>query len=68
VVLGDAGIHARVGQPFWDALVADLVERFAADDPQGGLLAAIAALGEALSSHFPHDPATDRNELPDTPR
>ena len=65
VVLGDEGIHARVGQDFWEALAAALEERFRKGDFTGGLVRAIAAAGDKLAALFPYDPATDRNELPD---
>jgi uncharacterized membrane protein len=65
VVLGDEGIHARVGQDFWDSLAAVLSGHFRKGDFTGGLLEAIQAAGEKLSTHFPYDAATDANELPD---
>jgi putative membrane protein len=64
VVLADAGIHAKVAEGAWDAMVL----RIAAQARQGqlieGLQAAIAEAGALLSQHFPRTPA-DRNELPD---
>lgn len=68
VVLGDDGIHARVGQPFWEQLVKTVTSRFADGDPTGGLVAGIDEVGRQLAAFFPYDPATDRNELPDTVR
>jgi len=65
VVLGDEGIHARVGQDFWDSLAAALSSHFRKGDFTGGLLEAIQAAGAKLSAHFPYDAATDANELPD---
>ncbi len=65
VVLGDEGIHARVGQDFWEALAATLEARFRKGDFTGGLVRAIATAGEKLAVHFPYDPDSDRNELPD---
>jgi len=65
VVLGDEGIHAKVGQEFWDALTADLSGDFKQGRFQDGLLKAIADVGEKLAVHFPCDPLTDKNELPD---
>jgi len=65
VVLGDEGIHAKVGQEFWDALTADLSGDFKQGRFQDGLLKAIADVGEKLATHFPYDPLTDKNELPD---
>jgi len=65
VVLGDEGIHARVGQEFWDQLAAVMSEDFRKGDFTAGLLRGIAEAGERLAGHFPFDAATDRNELPD---
>jgi uncharacterized membrane protein len=65
VVLGDAGIHQRVGQEFWHRVVAVVAERFREGDFTGGLVRGIEEVGEQLASHFPYDAATDRNELPD---
>jgi uncharacterized membrane protein len=65
VVLGDEGIHAKVGQEFWDCLTADLSGEFRKGSFQDGLLKAIADVGANLAAHFPYDPAADKNELPD---
>jgi uncharacterized membrane protein len=65
VVLGDAGIHERVGQEFWHRVVAVVAERFREGDFTGGLVRGIEEVGEQLASHFPYDAATDENELPD---
>jgi uncharacterized membrane protein len=65
VVLGDRGIHERVGQNFWDSVAAALSEKFRDGDFTGGLVKGIEAVGEQLASHFPYDPTTDKNELSD---
>jgi len=65
VVLGDAGIHALVGQAFWDSVVAATSERFHAGDFTGGLVEAIERVAAKLSEHFPGTGAADVNELPD---
>ena len=64
-VLGDEGIHARVGQEFWDSLAAILSEEFRKGAFTEGLVRAIAAAGEKLAVHFPYDSEKDVNELPD---
>ena len=63
-VLGDDGIHGKVGGEFWDGLRDILREEFARGEFAAGLTRAIAAAGDGLSRHFPHR-AGDRNELPD---
>jgi uncharacterized membrane protein len=65
VVLGDQGIHERVGQEFWESVAAVISEKFREGDFTGGLLNAIEKVGEELATHFPYDPATDKNELSD---
>jgi uncharacterized membrane protein len=65
VVLGDEGIHAKVGQEFWDAVASAVSERFREGDFTGGLVRGIAEVGRLLAEHFPRDPVSDRNELPD---
>ena len=65
VVLGDQGIHERVGQEFWESVAAIISEKFREGDFTGGLLNAIERVGEELATHFPYDPATDKNELSD---
>jgi uncharacterized membrane protein len=65
VVLGDSGIHQKVGQEFWHSVVAAVSERFRSKDFTGGLIKGIETVGEQLASHFPFDAATDVDELPD---
>jgi uncharacterized membrane protein len=65
VILGDEGIHAKVGQEFWDGVAAALSARFKERDFTGGLVHAIAEAGRQLESHFPSQGARDVNELPD---
>ncbi len=65
IVLGDEGIHALVGQEFWDRLAAVMSGDFRKGDFTAGLVRGIDEAGERLAVHFPYDPATDRNELPD---
>ncbi len=64
-ILGDAGIHAKVGQSFWDELAGLLSKHFHESDFNGGLVAAIQRAGERLAEHFPHAGEKDVNELPD---
>jgi len=65
VVLGDEGIHAKVGADFWERIAAAVSERFRAGDFTGGLVHGIETVGEQLALHFPRDPETDVNELSD---
>ena len=65
VILGDEGIHSRVGQEFWDSLAGHMAEHFRKGEFTEGLVAAIEEAGRQLAAHFPCDLATDVNELPD---
>ena len=66
VVLGDEGIHAKVGPEFWTRVAAAVAERFRAGDFTGGLVHGVETVGKELGAHFPFDPGTDRDELPNT--
>jgi len=65
VVLGDSGIHDKVGQEFWDAVAKAVSERFVKGDFTGGLVHGITEAGRQLAMHFPHQGERDANELPD---
>ncbi len=65
VVLGDQGIHDKAGQELWNRVVARVTDCFRSGDFTEGLVRGIGEVGEQLAEHFPYDPATDRNELPD---
>jgi uncharacterized membrane protein len=64
VVLGDRGIHEKVGQEFWYGIGSVLTRQFRQGDLTGGIVAGIEAVGEELARHFPHI-ESDKNELPD---
>lgn len=70
VVLGDHGIHAKLGEGEWNRAVAALVAGVRAGDPGRGFVDAIALTGARLAEHFPRDPATRPpvNELEDAIR
>jgi len=63
VVLGDQGIHAKVGQTFWRQVADRVSERFREGDFTGGLVKGIEEVGEQLAAHFPYDAASDSDEL-----
>ena len=65
VVLGDEGIHVKVGQEFWERIASAMSERFRKGEFTEGLIQGIEEVGEHLAAHFPYDPLTDVNELPD---
>ena len=69
VVLGDHGIHARMGDD-WNQAVGALVAGLGAGDPARGFVDAIAVCGARLAQHFPRDPTAkpSPNELEDAIR
>lgn len=63
-IIGDAGIHAKVGNDFWNAIKNDMAAKFKEGKFVEGIDHAILAAGEALSAHFPCT-TDDKNELGD---
>jgi uncharacterized membrane protein len=62
-VVGDEGIHARLGDAYW-ARVRDLmVQRFSEGAPRDAIVGAVEMLGGTLAEHFPRRP-DDVDELP----
>jgi uncharacterized membrane protein len=72
VVLGDAGIHAHVGDAFWTEIAAQVTAHFREGRFTQGVVEAIDAIGDALARHFPISVGAgasggdNPNELPDT--
>jgi uncharacterized membrane protein len=62
-VVGDAGIHERCGDAFWEQLVASMQAHFKAENFTDAVIHAIERTGALLAEHFPREPG-DRNELP----
>jgi uncharacterized membrane protein len=52
VVLGDSGIHDRVGQEFWDSVASAVSERFRAGDFTVGLFTESNVSGNSLRRIF----------------
>jgi putative membrane protein len=64
-VVADEGIHAKVGEKQWEAVVNGLTQAIGAGRPAEGFITAIGQCGEVLAAHFP--PGADNpNEIPDT--
>ena len=70
VVLGDHGIHARMGEDGWGETVGALVAGMARGAPTDGFVEAIGRCGATLQAHFPPGAgaAAGRNELDDALR
>jgi putative membrane protein len=65
VLLGDATIHAHLGEAGWQTEVARLITRIRAGRLRDGLLEVLAELEPRLAAVAPHQP-DDVNELPDS--
>ncbi len=63
-ILGDKGIHEKMGDAAWNTIASAMQEYFKNNDFAGGLSFGIGRIGEALKTHFPHQ-KDDINELPD---
>ncbi|MBL8859762.1 MAG: TPM domain-containing protein [Planctomycetes bacterium] len=64
VVLGDAGIHAKVGDAHWDTTRSAIIDGVRKGCVDEGLIDGIRLCGAVLEQHFPWEHG-DRNELPD---
>jgi uncharacterized membrane protein len=62
-VVGDSGIHEKVGQGFWEHIAEVMSERFRQSDFTDGIVAGIDEVGEQLAVHFPYQASQDRDEL-----
>jgi putative membrane protein len=64
VVLGDKGIHEKMGDTHWQDVRDEILRGIKQGKAREGICAAVETCGRALAEHFPHRP-DDINELPD---
>ncbi len=64
VVLGDKGIHDRMGDSHWQDVRNLIIDGIKQGKAREGVCAAVNSCGQALATHFPRR-ADDINELPD---
>ena len=64
-VFGDAGIHEKVGQEYWEEEVNKMMLFFRQQQLAPGIMQVVKNIGDALQYYFPYDSTTDKNELPD---
>jgi len=64
-ILGDKGIHEKVGEVFWNQEVNKIISQFRRVGYADAIVKMIRDIGAALKFHFPYDRKTDVNELPD---
>jgi len=63
-IVGDEGIHARVGDDYWNGVRDRMVERLRAGAVRGAVIGAISEVGTSLARFFPRGP-DDVDELSD---
>jgi uncharacterized membrane protein len=64
-ILGDEGIHKRVGQKFWSEEISKMRLHFQTQHYMDAIILVVEDIGKVLVDHFPYDNKTDKNELPD---
>ena len=63
-ILGDEGIHARLGQEFWNNEIRTIIADFKQKNFVDGICHMIEDVGNALKLNFPYT-SDDKNELSD---
>jgi uncharacterized membrane protein len=63
-IVGDRGVHDRVGEAYWPRVRDAMVERLRAGAPRDAVVHAVTDVGLVLQKFFPRRPG-DRNELSD---
>ena len=63
-IIGEGAINEVIPAGFWDGILADMQAAFSAGNFTEGIIAAVEAVGEALSEYFPWQ-SDDVNEQPD---
>ena len=63
-IVGDEGVHARVGEAYWPRVRDAMVERLRAGAPREAVVHAVMDVGLVLQKFFPRRPG-DQNELRD---
>lgn len=64
-VFADEGIYKKTGADYWNTVVREMLSTFNKQDYAKGIAECVIQIGEALTTHFPYDNDTDKNELPD---
>lgn len=66
-IVADCGITARVAQPQWEEICAQMQKHFSAGEFERGALTGIESVHALLEQHFPVSGQTKTNELSDRP-
>jgi uncharacterized membrane protein len=62
-LVGDIGIHEKVGQDFWNLVRDEVISNFKKEKFTEGLIAGIKKCGMELNRYFPADGKANPNEL-----
>jgi uncharacterized membrane protein len=63
-IVGDEGIHQKVGQRYWEEVARDLRKDLRETHPERAIANAVLKIGQILSKHFPLEAgARHQNEL-----
>ncbi len=61
-ILGDRGIHEKVGDDFWNETRDVMLNHFKKDNLKEGIIVGVLSVGEKLKKYFPYA-KDDKNEL-----
>lgn len=64
-IIGDVGIHQKLGDAFWQKIVDQLIQQFKQNKKAEALAQSIIECGEQLGKFFPLS-SDDKNELTNT--
>jgi uncharacterized membrane protein len=64
-IVGDEGIHKKLGNEFWQKVVSQLIQKFKENKKAEALSECIVECGEQLGKFFPRQ-SDDKNELTNT--
>lgn len=65
-IVADRGVHAKLGQPVWEAVCQEMESAFRQRKFEEGVIAGIRSVGAHLARHYPQV-GSKTNELPDQP-
>jgi uncharacterized membrane protein len=61
-IIGDEGIHKKLGKEYWDKLVIHLIDKFKEHHAAEGIAESIIECGHQLKHYFPYEEG-DKDEL-----
>ena len=64
-LIGDEGIHAKVGANFWSQVSQSIATSFKTGSFAQGTIDGVLEIGKQLKSYFPYQGNADKNELDD---